>query len=233
MRTLVFADRREAGMLLAVRIADLVRAHPEMTDPLVLALPRGGVPVALEVARALPAPLDLLMVRKIGVPWQPELAAAAVVDGEHPQIVVNEDVVAAVGMTEADLDAGKARELAEIERRRGLYLAGRKPGPIEGRDVIVVDDGIATGATTRAALRGVKRRHPRSLTLAIPVAPPETLGLLRREVDHLVCLEAPDFFQAIGAYYDDFTQVSDGEVVAMLHEAERFAPANCPGPEPG
>jgi putative phosphoribosyl transferase len=232
MKPLVFRDRRQAGMLLAARISDLVRAHPEMADPLVLALPRGGVPVGVEVARVLCAPLDLLMVRKIGVPWQPELAAAAVVDGEHPQIVVNEDVVAAVGMTEADIDAGKARELAEIERRRGLYLAGRKPVPIEGRDVIVVDDGIATGATTRAALKGVRQRHPRSLTLAVPVAPPETLDLLRREVDHIVCLETPDFFRAIGAYYDDFRQVSDGEVVAMLHEAERFAPTTRPGPEP-
>jgi putative phosphoribosyl transferase len=201
-------------------VVTLMREHPEIADPVLLALPRGGVPVALEIARALRAPLDLVMVRKIGVPWQPELAAAAVVDGDAPQLVVNRDVVAMAGMTEAEIEAADQRELAEIDRRRILYLGDRAPVPVEGRDAIFVDDGIATGATTRAALKGVRRRRPRSLTLAVPVAPRDTLEKLAGEVDHLVCLAAPSPFYAIGAHYADFAQVSDDAVIRMLREAE-------------
>jgi putative phosphoribosyl transferase len=216
--TQVFADRRAAG----VALADvLTKDRGDIADPVVLALPRGGVPVALEIARALGAPLDLVMVRKIGVPWQPELAAAAVVDGDNPQLVVNEDVVSAAGLSVADLERARLRELAEIERRRAAYLSGRAPVPVTGRDAIVVDDGIATGATMRAALKGVRLRGPRSLTLAVPVAPRETLDELRHDVDQLVCLEVPSPLYAIGAHYADFRQVSDAEVVAMLREAEK------------
>jgi putative phosphoribosyl transferase len=175
-----FADRKSAGIRLAEAVAALMREHPELDDPVLLALPRGGVPVALEIARALRAPLDLVMVRKIGVPWQPELAAAAVVDGDEPQLVVNREVVEMAGMSQADLEAAERRELDEIDRRRRLYLGTRALVPLEGRDAIVVDDGIATGATTRAALKGVRRRRPRSLTLAVPVAPPDTLESSRR-----------------------------------------------------
>jgi putative phosphoribosyl transferase len=217
-----FPDRTTAGIRLAEAVAALMRDHPEFADPVLLALPRGGVPVALEIARALRAPLDLVMVRKIGVPWQPELAAAAVVDGDAPQLVVNRDVLAIAGMTEADLEAAERRELPEIDRRRRLYLGDRAHLPVEGRDAIVVDDGIATGATTRAALKGVRRRRPRSLTLAVPVAPADTLEKLAGEVDHLVCLVAPTPFFAIGSHYADFAQVSDDEVVRMLREAEGF-----------
>jgi putative phosphoribosyl transferase len=169
----------------------------------------------------LKAPLDLVLVRKIGVPFQPELAAGAIVDGDEPQLVVNQDVMRMTGITEADLEPVKARELEEIERRRVLYLQGRDRAPIEGRVVIVVDDGIATGATTRAALKALRRRKPKSLILAIPVAPVETVDELRHEVDHVVCLEKPAPFYAIGMYYADFGQVSDQEVVRILDEAHK------------
>jgi putative phosphoribosyl transferase len=206
----------------------LMREHPEIADPVLLALPRGGVPVALEIARALRAPLDLVMVRKIGVPWQPELAAAAVVDGDAPQLVVNRDVVAMAGMTEAELEAGRAAR-ARRDRPPPHSLSRRpRPVPVEGRDAIFVDDGIATGATTRAALKGVRRRRPRSLTLAVPVAPRDTLEKLAGEVDHLVCLAAPSPFYAIGAHYADFAQVSDDEVIRMLREAEGFVAPGAP-----
>jgi putative phosphoribosyl transferase len=216
-------NRRAAGTGLAEAVSALMRAQPEIADPVLLALPRGGVPVALEIVRRLGAPLDLVMVRKIGVPGQPELAAAAVVNGDEPQLVVNREIVSSVGMTAAALDAGKERELAEIARRRGRYLGGRSAVPVEGRDAVVVDDGVATGATTRAALLGVRRRRPRSLTLAVPVAPRDTLALLAEEVDHVVCLATPAPFHAIGNHYDDFTQVTDEAVVRMLREAEALA----------
>lgn len=218
-----FPDRESAGIRLAAAVAALIRDHPEIDDPVILALPRGGVPVALEIARRLGAPLDLVMVRKIGVPWQPELAAAAVVDGDHPQLVVNRDVLAMAGLRESDLKEAERRELAELERRRSLYLGARLSVTVEGRDAIVVDDGIATGATTRAALMGVRQRRPRSLTLAVPVGAPDTLEGLRDEVDHLVCLAAPSPFVAIGNHYGVFEQLSDDAVIRMLREAEDFA----------
>ncbi len=217
-----FNDRRSAGIRLAGAVATLLREHPELDDPVLLALPRGGVPVALEIARILRAPLDLVMVRKLGVPWHPELAAAAVVDGDEPQLVVNRDVVEMAGLSQADLDAAERSALDEIDRRRKLYLGNRNVVPLEGRDAIVVDDGIATGATTRAALRGVRRRRPRSLTLAVPVAPPDKVEQLASEVDHLICLSQPLRFFAIGAHYNEFGQVSDDEVIRMLREAETF-----------
>ncbi|ADZ71052.1 phosphoribosyltransferase [Polymorphum gilvum] len=207
----IFANRHEAGKALADR---LVRRG--YVDPVVLALPRGGVPVAAVIADALNAPLDLVLVRKIGTPGQPELALAAVVDGDEPQLVVNEDVRRYTGVSDAELEAMKARQLAEIERRRTLYLAGRAKVPVEGRTVIVVDDGIATGATVRAALKGLRRQKPARLILAVPVAPADTLARLRPEVDETVCLETPAPFYAIGFYYLDFTQVDDDEVIDLL-----------------
>lgn len=215
----IFADRAEAGRALAKVLAD-----KGYRDPVVLALPRGGVAVALEVAKALGAPLDLVLVRKIGVPYQPELALAAVVDGEHPELVINEDVRRMSGVSDADLERGKARELAEIDRRRAYYLKGRERVPVAGRTAIVVDDGIATGATTRAALKALRRANPDKLVLAVPVAPPDTLAKLRGEVDEVVCLETPEPFYAIGLYYYDFTQVSDEEVVALLAQMKAPSP---------
>ncbi|MDP2619396.1 MAG: phosphoribosyltransferase [Hyphomicrobiales bacterium] len=210
----IFADRVEAGRSLAAKLVE-----KKYEKPVVLALPRGGVPVAAEVAKALGAPLDIVLVRKIGVPYQPELAVAAVVDGDHPELVINEDVQRLAHVSNEEIERAKARELAEIERRRALYLQGRARVPISGATVIVIDDGIATGATVRAALKALRRGKPKKLVLAVAVAPPDTVAKLRPEVDEIVCLETPEPFYAIGLYYRDFGQVSDQQVVALLAEA--------------
>ena len=210
-RTRIFEDRIEAGRLLAERLIDR-----HYVNPVVLALPRGGVPVAAEVAWVLGAPLDLVLVRKIGLPYQPELALAAVVDGPEPQVVFNEDIRRYAGVSDAQFERLKAAELVELERRRRMYLQGRARVSIKDATAIVIDDGIATGATMRAALRGQRRSHPLKLVLAVPVAPPDTLAALRREVDELVCLETPEPFMAIGMFYRDFNQTSDEEVIELL-----------------
>jgi len=210
----VYRNRREAGEALAQRL--VARRY---ADPVVLALPRGGVPVGLEVARALHAPLDVLLVRKIGAPGQPELAAAAIVDGAQPELVVNEEVVAATGMTRAEIDAEAQRQLREIERRRVAYVGSRAALPLAGRTVIVVDDGIATGTSVRAALRALRARQPARLVLAVPVAPADTLARLAPLVDEVVCPATPEPFIAIGLHYADFHQLEDREVVAAMDEA--------------
>ncbi len=217
-----FADRRAAGRALAKALA-----ARHLTAPVVLALPRGGVPVAAEIASALGAPLDIVLVRKIGVPLQRELAVAAVVDGGEPEVVVNKDVAELAGITADYIDASVKQELEEIERRRKAYLQGRARVPLEGRTVILVDDGIATGASVRAALRGLRRKAPKVLILAVPVAPLETIEALRNEVDEIVCLRMPDPFFAIGMHYADFRQVNDDEVIRLLAEQpdERTPPA--------
>jgi predicted phosphoribosyltransferase len=206
-----FLNRSEAGRKLAVALSKYKDRHP-----VILALPRGGVPVAAEVATALNAPLDLVIVRKLGVPFQRELAMGAVVDGGNPIIVRNEEVIEATGIDEADFEAVCSAELAEIERRRERYLGDRERVAVAGRTAIVIDDGVATGATTRAALQAVRTRNPKTLVLAVPVAPTESLEILRREVDDLVCLEDYELFGAIGFYYRDFRQLSDEEVLEML-----------------
>lgn len=219
MTTRKFDDRRAAGAELGRTVAGLIARHPEIGDPVILALPRGGVPVAFEVARAIGAPLDLVIARKIGVPRRRELAAAAVVDGDPPIMVVNETVVARAKLTDEDLAAGKERQIAEIERRRRRYLGDRACVPVTGRDAIVVDDGIATGATVRAVLKALRRRRPRSLSLAVPVAAPGPAEALRAEVDHMICLDLPERFRAVGHAYRRFAQVGDREVVRLLREA--------------
>jgi predicted phosphoribosyltransferase len=208
---MTFRDRSDAGR----RLARALSAY-KGRNAVVLALPRGGVPVAAEVAEALDAPLDLILVRKIGVPSQPELAMGAVVDGAAPIIVRNQEVIELSGTTADEFEAVCAEELAEIERRRKLYLGERARAPIAGQVIIVVDDGIATGATTRAALKAIRNRKPKELVLAVPVAPPDTIVRLRGEVDALICLETPESFGAIGYFYRDFRQVSDEEVVQIL-----------------
>lgn len=218
----MFRDRKQAGELLAAELARVFAAEPELPAPVVLALPRGGVPVAFEIARRLRAPLDLVLVRKIGTPGQPELAAGAVVDGDDPVLVLNDEVVAHAGITPAELEAAKRRELAEIERRRAFYFADRERPAVEGRTAIVVDDGIATGATMRAAMRALRRRGPAHLILAVPVAARDTIAALSREADRVVCLDAPAWFWAVGAHYSDFRQVSDEEVIRLLAEAQEF-----------
>ena len=211
-----FVDRVEAGRLLGQRLAAL-----KLVDPVVVALPRGGVPVAAEVARALHAPLDLLMVRKIGAPGQRELAVAAVVDGGHPEIVVDEETLRLSGADRAYVDAEAEHELKEIERRRALYLRGRASVALAGKSVVLVDDGIATGTTVRAALKALQRCKAARLVLAVPVAPADTVAQLRAEVDDLVCLSQPAFFHAVGVHYRDFHQIEDDEVIALLDAARR------------
>lgn len=206
-----FDDRTDAGRRLAKALA-----RYKGQRPVVLALPRGGVPVAAEVATALDAPIDLILVRKIGVPFQPELAMGAVVDGIEPIIVRNEEVIRLCGVSEGDFNAIRDEQLAEIERRRKRYLGDRPHPQLAGRIVIVVDDGIATGATTRAALRATRMRKPSKLVLAVPVAPTDTLQKLQGEADDIVCLEDYEEFGAIGLFYSDFAQVSDTEVIEIL-----------------
>ena len=188
---------------------------------MVFALPRGGVPVAAPIAEMLGAPLDLVLARKIGAPFQPELAMGAVANGGSHVVVRNEDVIAMAGVDEAQFDAACRRELQEIERRRRRYLGTRRPSHAEGRVAIVVDDGVATGATMRAALRAIRARRPTTLVLAVPVAPPDTLDALKAEVDETVCLEVHAAFGAIGYFYADFHQLDDDEVIAIL---DRFKP---------
>jgi len=202
-----FKNRSDAGRKLARALA----SYKEQ-QPVILALPRGGVPVAVEVAAALNAPLDLILVRKIGVPFQPELAMGAVVDGGAPIIVRNEDVIRLAGIDESEFKAIGDSELAEIDRRRQRYLGSRQRAYISGHTAIVIDDGIATGATTRAALRATRMRNPKRLILAVPVAPTSAVAELRSEADDLICLEDHELFGAIGLYYADFSQVSDEEV---------------------
>ncbi len=216
-----FADRRAAGRALAQALT-----AKNLAAPVVLALPRGGVPVAAEIASALGAPLDIVLVRKIGVPFQRELAVAAVVDGSEPELVVNEDVAKLADITREYIDEQVKLEIEEIERRRKSYLQGRARVPLEGRTVILVDDGIATGASIRAALKALRRKGPKALILAVPVAPPETIEALKSEVDEIVCLHTPEPFFAIGIHYVDFQQVSDDEVVRYLAERPgELAPA--------
>jgi putative phosphoribosyl transferase len=206
-----FKDRSDAGRKLAKALA----AYKDQC-PVILALPRGGVPVAAEVAAALHAPLDLILVRKIGLPIQPELAMGAVVDGGAPIIVRNEDVIRWEGIDETEFKAICDSELVEIERRRQRYLGSRERSDVAGRIAIVIDDGIATGATIRAALRATRMRNPKKLVLAVPVAPTDNLVALRSDADEVVCLEDYEFFGAIGGYYANFNQVADEEVIKML-----------------
>lgn len=212
--TTSFHDRADAGRKLAALLQ-----HLKGKDPVVLALPRGGVAIGREVASGLGAPLDIVLVRKIGVPWQPELALGAVSDGAEPQIFIDERLQQALAIPEDFVREEMARQLAELERRRRLYCADRPPVEVAGRTAIVVDDGIATGATMRVALRAVRRRQPSHLVLAAPVAAPETLAALAAEADETVCVATPAGLGAIGYYYDDFHQMSDAEVTRLLADA--------------
>ncbi|HKM62870.1 MAG TPA: phosphoribosyltransferase [Acidisphaera sp.] len=210
---MLFADRRDAGRRLAAALLDL-----PLKDPVVLALARGGVPVGFEVARALGAPLDVVLVRKIGAPGQEELALGAIADGEQPDLVVDPAIIAALHVSLGYIETAKAAALQEIERRRRAYLGDRPALDIAGRTAIVVDDGVATGATTRAALRATRHRRPARLVLAVPVAPADTLARLERDVDLAVCLDTPAEFWGVGQFYRDFAQVSDREVAELLQQ---------------
>ena len=208
-----FKNRSDAGRKLAARLA-----HYKGQPVVLLALPRGGVPVAAEVAAVLSAPIDLVLVRKIGVPMQPELAMGAIVDGEPPIVVRNEEIIRLAGVDERSFEAVRDREFAEIERRRRLYLGGRDRISVKDKIAIVIDDGIATGATTRAALRAIRSRQPQKLILAVPVGPTDTIEAMREEADEVHCLEIYADFSAIGFFYDDFRQTTDQEVIDILAE---------------
>ncbi len=214
MRCDIYRDRREAGRRLAVSLEPWRTARP-----VVLGMTRGGVAVAVEVALALGCPLEPLFVRKIGVPGHGELAAGAVVDVPTPQTARNEDICAAFHIPDAYVRDEAARQLAEIARRRRAYVGERPPVPVNGRTAIVVDDGVATGASVRAALLAVRRSGPAALVLAVPVGSPDTLEELELEVDALVCPSRPEPFYAIGMFYRDFHQMDDEEVVACLEAA--------------
>jgi predicted phosphoribosyltransferase len=209
-----FADRSEAGRLLARRLAEL-----QLDRPIVYALPRGGVPVAAEIAAVLRAPLDLVLVRKIGAPMQPELAVGAIVDGAQPLRFINEDIARQTGASADYIEQACRRELAEIERRRRRYLGTRARPEPRGRTAIVVDDGIATGATAIAALRALAERGAARRIVAVPVAPPDTVRRLQEESDGVVCLMQVADFWGISGFYRDFHQLDDDEVVAALDAA--------------
>jgi len=210
----MFADRAEAGRVLAARLIEL---ELELENPLVLALPRGGVPVGAEVARALCAPLDVAFARKIGAPDQPELAVAAVAGrADAPEIVVHAELVRSLGVSQDYILDSAARELAQIERQREQYQTGRPIADAKGHTAIVVDDGVATGMTMQAALRDLRRRQPARLIAATPVAARDAATMLRQEADVAVLLSVPRRFGSVGAFYRTFAQVSDDEVISLL-----------------
>lgn len=208
-----FADRATAGRALAALLADYHAAR----DVVVLALPRGGVPVAFEVARALEAPLDLVLVRKLGTPGQEELAMGAIAEGGV--LVLNDEVLSELALSRAEIARVVEAESRELTRRARVYRGEQPPPDLRGQTVILVDDGLATGTTMRAAIAAVRAQAPRWLIVAVPVAAPETLDKLRRQVDELITVEVPDHLYAIGLWYEDFTQTSDEEVCALLRQA--------------
>lgn len=209
-----FSDRDDAGRKLA---AELVKRN--LDAPVVFALPRGGVPIAAKVAEALGAPLDLILVRKIGAPHNPEVALAAIVEGDPPERVVNENVMQRSGADQAYLERETERETAEMQRRRELYLGGRSRADAEGKTAVVVDDGLATGATMKAALIALKRWGAEQVVVALPVAPASEIPKLREIADEVVCLIADPHFRGVGGAYDDFHQLSDEETVRCLRHA--------------
>ncbi len=217
-----FVDRADAGRRLAGRLG-----HLRAEDPVVLALPRGGVPVAFEVARALGAPLDVIVVRKLGVPFQPELAMGAI--GEGGVRVTNEDVIARGGISEEEIRAVEERERADLEQQVERFRRGRPAVNVAGRTVIIVDDGVATGSTAVAACQVARRLGAARVVLAVPVGAPDSVDALRRSCDEVVCLAAPPYFLAVGSWYDDFRHVPDEDVAELLARADAALAATGPG----
>ncbi len=221
---MTFRDRLAAGKLLAARLVE----YGDAPDLLVLALPRGGVPVGFEVAQALHAPLDVFLVRKLGLPGQEELAMGAIATGDV--VVLNDDVVRGAHVPRPVLDAVVARERLELLRREREYRDDRPPVSVEGHTIILVDDGLATGSTMRAAVAALRRLHPERIIVAVPVGARSTCEQLKREADEVVCLEAPEHFYAVGLWYDDFSQTTDREVKQLLDEASRWSAHVSPSP---
>lgn len=218
----MFRDRAHAGQMLAHALLPYAPSKP-----VVLALPRGGVVVGYEVARALGAPLDVLVVRKIGAPMQPELGIGAVGAPEGvPEVLLDDPMIQRLGVDETYLREEIVRQVAEIRRREHAYRQGRPPLEVRGRVVIVVDDGIATGVTMRAALQALRRRQPARIVLAVPVGPGDTIEALRAQADDVVCLHVPRWFHAVGQFYHDFTQTTDENVVDLLRRANEQFPAD-------
>lgn len=213
----MFRNRSEAGN----RLAALLDRYKDRDDVIVLALPRGGVVTGYEIARAIGAPLDVLIVRKIGFPYQSELAAGAI--AETGSVVLNRDIMSMGGLTEEALRPEIDRQKEEIARRIVLYRAGKSLADLAGKTVVLVDDGIATGATMKAAIAALKRENIAKLVVALPVGPPETVEVLRMMVDECICLETPLYFMAVGSHYSDFTQVTDEEVVKLLQRSTAMA----------
>lgn len=218
-----FPDRRAAGRALARQMQHL--AGP---DTVILGLPRGGLPVADEVAQALNAPLDIVLVRKIGMPMNPELALGAIAGPEGQTQVLNTELVRLYAIDADTIEAQAAPERAELARRRKLWGARLQPGGLRGKVVVLVDDGIATGATMRAAIAAVRADHPRRVVVAAPVAAPDTLDLMSRLADEVICLSAPADFTAVGRHYASFPQLDDGDVRAILAAARPGLAPNGP-----
>jgi predicted phosphoribosyltransferase len=215
-----FRDRKYAGRALARRLANLAGR----SDVTVLALPRGGTPVAYEVAKALHAPLDVLVVRKLGVPWNPEFAMGAIASGGER--LIDDMLVRELGISTRDVEEVASNEAYELERRERVYRGGRPAPDLRGRTVILVDDGLATGSTMRVAVRAARRQSPARVVVAAPVAAPEACELLRGEADEVVCAEMPDPFLGVGRWYLDFSQTSDQEVCRLLDDANRRSPSS-------
>lgn len=215
-RRMTFADRNEAGLLLAERLSGL-----KLPLPLVLALPRGGVPVAAPIAKRLHAPLDVGFARKLGAPHEPELAIGAVVDCDPPEVVLNESLVKHLKIDEAFIQQTIVRELAVLAQRRGVYVGLQPDAKPSGRTMVVVDDGVATGMTMQAALRSIRKQGPKRLLVAVPVASRDALAMLQQETDEVVCLSSPRRFGSVGSFYRAFEQVSDADVTMLLQEAAK------------
>jgi putative phosphoribosyl transferase len=212
---MTFPDRKEAGCELVKSLS----RYADRPDVIVVGVPRGGIPVAFEVATKLNVPLDVILLRKLGVPYQEELAFGAVASGGVR--VLDQEIVEAAQISDSEIELIAARERKELERRERAYRGERLPLDVRGKTVIVVDDGIATGSSIRAGIRALRKMNPARLVIAVPVAPASTCRRLEHEVDELVCLQAPSSFVAIGVFYDDFSQVSDKEVTDLLHRSMR------------
>jgi putative phosphoribosyl transferase len=213
---MIFRNRQEAGLKLASRLGK----YANRKDVIVLGVPRGGVPVAFEVATTLNLPLDIFVLRKLGVPWHEELAFGAI--GSGGVRVLNESVVEEFGISDVEIALMTRAEGEELERRERLYRGSRPPLAVLGRTIILVDDGIATGSSIRAAIQALRQMKPAAIVVATPVAPQETCNRLQHEVDELVCVEMPEPFYAIGEFYNDFSQVSDDQVNELLDSASRL-----------
>lgn len=223
----MFDDRIEAGKALAAELA-----QEDLPDPVVLALPRGGVPVAAEIADRLDAPLDIVIVRKVGAPGNPELAIAAIVDGNPPDVVLNREIIEAYELDDAEIGRRVSSERPELERRRQAYRGRRHALSVTGKTAVLVDDGAATGASMIVAIRALRRRSPQKIVVALPVAPPDVAEKLAQEADLVVCLRKPPQFRALGYHYRNFEQLRDEEVVNALGSRRRRTAKRSPSQTP-